>query len=176
MRINFNPIGPQPITTTVSPVLNARFVNAAQNAGQRLGHGRIHKRDAFGNFEHVLANDSAGNANVFGIRAIVEEQIFAEIRLALAAEEARVARRRIRGQHAHALVHAAVHRAALLFDHARQLMSEKRGRLNHPRVKALFPDFQIRAARQRHFHAHQHFVIARARGISTRSIFTSSRP
>ena len=44
-------------------------------------------------------------------------------------------------------------------------MSKKRGRLDHPGVEALFPDFQIRAARQRHFHAHEYFVICNARNI-----------
>ena len=84
-------------------------MNAAQNASQRLGHGRIHERNAFRNFEHILPNDSAGNANVFGVSSVVEEKIFAEIRLALAAEEAGVAGSRIRGQHPHTFVDATIH-------------------------------------------------------------------
>src|SRR6201981_585616 len=44
-------------------------------------------------------------------------------------------------------------------------MPKKSRRLEHAGVESLFPDFQIRAARQRHFHAHQHFIVCNARNI-----------
>ena len=55
------------------------------------------------------------------------------------------------GIDAHAFVHAAVYRTALAFHHACQFMAKKRGGLDHARVKALLPNLQIRAARERHF-------------------------
>ena len=56
------------------------------------------------------------------------------------------------------VAHAVIHRAALLFHHARQLVPEKRGRLDHARMRSLLPHFQVRAAGERDFHAHQYFV------------------
>ena len=48
-------------------------MDAAQNAGQRLDHGRIFERHVIGNFEHVLLDDSRGNSNVFGVGAVIEQ-------------------------------------------------------------------------------------------------------
>src|SRR5690242_9892519 len=37
-------------------------------------------------------------------------------------------------------------------------MPEYRRGLNHPRMRSLFPNFQIRSTRQRNLHAHQNFI------------------
>ena len=81
-------------------------MHAAEDAGQRFDHGRIAERNIIGNFEQILFNDAGRNANVLGICAVIEEQIFAEILLALAAIETDAAGRRIRGNYAHALAEA----------------------------------------------------------------------
>ena len=62
---------------------DAGFMQAAQDAGQRFGHGRVFEADVGGNDQHVGFNDAARHANVLGVRAVVEEEIFAEIFLML---------------------------------------------------------------------------------------------
>ena len=57
--------------------------------------------------------------------------------------------------------HAVIYRAAFFFHHAGEFVPEKRGRLDHARMRALLPDFQVRAAGERDFHAHQHFVFGK---------------
>jgi hypothetical protein len=64
-------------------------------------------------------------------------------------------------------MNAAIDGAALLFNHAGKLVPEQRGRLDHACMKSLFPNFQIGAARQSHFDAHQHVVIAEPRNIDS---------
>ena len=48
----------------------------------------------------VPLHDARGNANVLGVRAVVEQQVFAEILQTAAAEEAFLAGRRIGRDHA----------------------------------------------------------------------------
>jgi predicted regulator of Ras-like GTPase activity (Roadblock/LC7/MglB family) len=75
--------------------MHARLADSAQDASQWLGHGGILKGDTIGNLDHVLAHDAPRNADVLRVGAIIEKQILAKIRLALAAEETRIARRGI---------------------------------------------------------------------------------
>src|SRR5580704_1040463 len=102
----------------------SHFVNAAQDARERFGHGGVDEGNVIRNQQHVLAHDSSGDANIFGVGAIVKQQIFAKIRLAFAAVEASVARRGIRRHHAHAFTEAAISGASLQFNHASQLVTE----------------------------------------------------
>src|SRR5262249_49023374 len=98
------------------------------------------------NFEHVFADDAAGDANVFGVRAVVEEEVFAKIGLALAAEKALIAGGGIRGDDAHAFADNAVDGAAFFLDGAGELVAEQGRRLNHALVETLLPDFEVGAA------------------------------
>src|SRR5271163_3309162 len=140
--------------------MHAGLADSAQHASQRLGHRGILKRNAVGNLDHVLPEDAPRNADVLRVGSVVEEQILAQIRLALAAIETRITRRRIGRQYAHTRLHAAVHVLAGLFNHARKLVPEKRRRLNHARVISALPHLQISSTSQRHGDAHQHFVVA----------------
>ena len=68
---------------------DARLVNSAQHARQRLHHGRVDERNARREFRACSRRTiRPGNANVFGVSAVIEQQIFAQVRLALAAIEA----------------------------------------------------------------------------------------
>ena len=74
--------------------LYAGFVQAAQHASQRLGHGCIFETNIRRNRQHVGFDDAPRNANVFRIGAVVEKQIFAKIFLVLGAVEAHAGRAR----------------------------------------------------------------------------------
>ena len=76
------------------------------------------------NHQHILADDSPGNADIFGIGAVVEQQILAQIALPLAAEQAHVARRGIRRNHARADFQAAIYIRAQRFDDAGEFVPE----------------------------------------------------
>ncbi len=75
--------------------LHSGFMQAAQHAGQWLGHSCVFEADAGRDDQHVGFNDALGNANVFGVSAIVEEEIFAKIFLMLGAVETHLAGRGI---------------------------------------------------------------------------------
>jgi len=89
---------------------------------------------------HVGFNNALGHANVFGVRAIVEEKIFAEIFLMLGAVEAHLARGGVQGNHAHALLET-VDAGADLLDDTSQFMAEQGGRDDHAGVVATLIDF-----------------------------------
>src|SRR5689334_13801303 len=78
-----------------------RFINAAKDAGERLDQGGVVEADVFRNLEQILPDDAARDAHVFGISAVIEQEVFAEIGLLLAAVETGAARRGIRGDNAH---------------------------------------------------------------------------
>src|SRR5207302_106250 len=61
--------------------LNARFMEPAQDTRQWFNHRSFFVAYVRWNNERVQVNDSAGNTNVFCVRAIIEEKIFAEILL-----------------------------------------------------------------------------------------------
>ena len=134
------------------------FVNAAQHAGQRLDQRRALVVHGVRHFQHVFGDDAAGNAHVFGVRAVVEQQVFAKIFLAAAAVIAAETRRGIGGDHANAHAPAGVHTLADGDDFADHFVAEDGGRLNHLGVIAALPDFQVGAIGQRQAHAQQHFV------------------
>src|SRR5580704_5078400 len=146
-------------------VMNSGFMHSPEHTGQWLDDGCVQKRDRVGNLKHVLADNAARDADVFSVCAVVEQQIFTEIGLALAAEEALIAGSGIGRYHAHALAHDAIDRAALLLDRTGKLVPKQRRRLNHALVKALLPDLQIGAAGERNFHANQHVIGTQPRNI-----------
>jgi len=53
------------------------LVNAAEDASERLYHRRIYEGNALRNLQHIFADDSPGNANVFGVGPVVEQQVLA---------------------------------------------------------------------------------------------------
>ena len=138
------------------------LVQSAQHASQRLDHGGFFVGNVGGNRQHVGFNNAARNANVLGVGAVVEQQVFAEIFLMLGAVEAHLAGRRVQRHHPHALLEAA-HAVPDFFDHSGQFMSKERRRDNHARVIAALVDLQVGAAGQGDLHFDQYFPIAHAR-------------
>ena len=134
----------------------------AQYAGQGFDHGRFFVGDISGNGEHVGFNNAARNANVFGVSAVIEQQVFAEIFLMFGAVEAHLAGRRIQRHYPHALFEAA-YTVPDFFNHSGKFMSEERRRDNHARVIAALVDLKIGTAGQCDLHLDQHFPIANSR-------------
>ena len=121
------------------------FVQAAENAGQRLGHRRILKADVGRDDQHVGFNDAAGDADVFGVGSVVEEQIFAEIFLVLGAVEAHLAGGGVEGDDLHALLEA-VDAFADFLDDSGQFVAKEGGRDDHAGVVAALINLEIGAA------------------------------
>ena len=142
--------------------LDASLVQAAQHAGQRLRHGRVFEAHVGWNYQHVGFDDALGHTNVFGVGAIVEQQIFAKIFLVFGAVEAHLAWSGVQSYNAHALLET-IHAAADFFDHAGEFMSKQRRRNDHARVIAALVHLQIGAAGQRHLHFNQHLAVFDAR-------------
>ena len=121
------------------------LMNAAQHAGERLDKRGAAVIDGVRHLEHVFHDDAAGDAEIFGVGTVVEEQVFAEIFLAAAAMEAAQARRGIGGDHALADAPAGVDTLAESGDFANDFVAENGGRLNHARVVAAPPNFEVGA-------------------------------
>ena len=101
------------------------LMQAAQHAGQRFGHGRIFESYVRGDHEHVGFNDATWHANVFGVSAIVEQEILAKVLLMLGAVEAHLAGCGIECDNAHALLKA-VDALTDFFDHSSQFMRQNK--------------------------------------------------
>ena len=141
---------------------NLGLMQSTQHAGQRLNHGRFFVADVLGNRQHVQLNDALGNANVFRISAVVEEQVFAKIFLVFGTVEAGLAGRGIQRHHPHAFFECPNARADF-FDHTRQLVPEQRRRHDHARMISPLVDLEIGAAGQGHLHLDQHFPVPHPR-------------
>ena len=90
--------------------------------------------------QHIFHNDARGNAHVFGVRSIVEEQIVAEIFLPAAAMVAPQARRGIGRYDTHAQAPARIRALTRDGDFTDHFVTKDRGRLNHFRVIAALPN------------------------------------
>ena len=100
------------------------FIQATNGAGQRFDEGGVFVFEALGNDVGVLLNDARGQADVFGVSAVIEEKILAEILLAVAAEIAMIARRGVGGDNA--LAFTEMENAFADGDHiARHFMTEE---------------------------------------------------
>ena len=159
---NIKPIGSAADDGDGVADLNPGLVQSTQHAGQRFDHSRFFVGNIGGNRQHVGFNNAARNANVFGIGAVIEQQVFAEIFLMLGAVEAHLAGRGIQRHHPHAFFEAA-HSVPDFFNHAGQFVSEQRRRDNHARVIAALVDLQVGAAGQCDLHFDQYFPIANPR-------------
>ena len=137
--------------------LHLGFVQTAQHAGQRLDHGSFFEAHVLGDGQHVGFNDAARDANVFGISAVVEQQIFAKIFLVLGAVEACAAGRRVERHHAHSLAESPDVGPNFL-DHTGQFMSKQCRRHDHARVISPLINLEVGAACQRNLHLDQDFA------------------
>lgn len=70
----------------------ATLFQAADDAGKRFGEGGMLEWDTVRDPEGIFFDDTGGNFDVFGVGAVVEEKIFAEVLLIVLAEETGVAR------------------------------------------------------------------------------------
>src|SRR5215510_13181006 len=61
------------------------FMDAAKDAGERLGQRGTLVVHGVRHFEHIFDDDAARDAHVLGVSAVVEEQIVAEVFLPAAA-------------------------------------------------------------------------------------------
>ena len=142
--------------------LDAGFVQSAQHAGQRLGHGRVFDADVGRNDQHVGFNDAAGHANVFGVGTVVEEEIFAEVLLMLGAVEAHLAGGGVEGDDAHALLEAVDSGADFLDDSGQFVAEQSRGN-DHAGVVAALVHLEIGAAGQCDLDLDQNLAVSHAR-------------
>src|SRR5207302_9005231 len=78
------------------------LVDSAKHAGEGFGQRGALIVVGVRHFEHVFHDDTAWDAHVIRVSAIIEQQIVAQIFLAAAAMVAAQARRGIRGDHTHA--------------------------------------------------------------------------
>src|SRR4029077_8334967 len=126
--------------------MHTRFVNAPQHTRERLRHSSIHKRHVGRNLQHVLADDTAWDANVLGISAVVEEQILAEVAVLPAAKKAYAARRGVRRHNTRTQRQAVGKLRTHLLHHSGKLMSEDRRRRDHARMVTALPDLEVGSA------------------------------
>ena len=134
--------------------LDSGFVEAAQHAGQRLGHRRVFGTDVLRDDQHVRLNDAPGDADIFGVGSVVEQEVFAKIFLVLGAVEAHLAGGGVKCDHAHALLEAE-DAFADFFDHTGQFVAEEGGRNNHAGVIAALIHLKVGAAGESHLHLDQ---------------------
>ena len=154
--------------------MRSGIFKAVDRAGQRLGQSRVFQGDVVGNVEGILGYDASRNADEFGISAVVEEQIVAEVFLAARAEVALAAGCGIERDDA-AAVREAANSLACLDDGACEFVAKEGGRDDHAGMVAAAKDFQsvpqVRAAPTRTISSP-----GAARGTGTSSIRMSWRP
>ena len=141
--------------------LNAGFMQSAEDAGQRLGHGGVFEADVGRNHQHVGFDDATRHADIFGIGTIVEEQILAEIFLMLGAVEAHLTGGGIQRYDAHAFFEA-MNAGADFFDDPGEFVSEEGGRDDHAGVIAALVDLEVSAAGERDLDFDQDFALFHA--------------
>jgi hypothetical protein len=136
---------------------NARFFEPAQHTRQRLNQCRVVIAHVFRNLVSISFDDAAGNADVFGVCAVVEEQILTQILSPAKTEEARLAGRGIRRDHS--LTYLKVSDALANRDNiAGQFVPEHGGGHDHSRMIPATEDLDVRAARERNLYTDQDVV------------------
>ena len=118
---------------------------AADDAGERFSEGGVFKRSGGGDGEGVFGDDTGGDADVLGVGSVVEEEILAEVLLAVAAEETDVAGCGVESDDAVADFEGGYSFAGL-YDGSGDLVAEGNGRLQHFGVVAATVDFEIGTA------------------------------
>ncbi len=124
---------------------SAGLFQTADNAGQRLSERGVLEWNSVGHEQGVLLDDARGDAHVLGIRAVVEDQVLAQILLALPAPEAEVAGGGVQRHHAVSDVEAG-HAGARFDDLSGELVAKGDWRLEHHGVVAAAIDFEVGAA------------------------------
>ncbi len=133
--------------------VRARIFKAVHGAGQRLSKRSVLQRNVVENVEGILGNDTSRDADELGIGAVVEEQIVAEVFLAMLAEIALPAGGGV--ERNHAVAGSKVRDSfAHLNDRSRQLVAKERRGHDHARMVAAAKDLQIGSAGERGAHAH----------------------
>src|SRR5271157_4225014 len=123
--------------------VRARVLKAMHRAGQRL---------MIRYMQRILGHDAGRDANELGIGAVVEEQIVAEVLLAVSAEITLAAGGRVERDYAVAGCKTCDTLAGL--DHRSRLLMTKQGRgHDHARMIAPAEDLQVCAACERRAHA-----------------------
>jgi hypothetical protein len=103
---------------------------------------------------HIFLDDSCGNANKFGVGAVIEEQVRAKVFLIPLAIKALPAGRRVCGYDTlpdPEILHAGAYRD----DVSRELMTEQSRRLDHSRVITSAKHFYVGPAGQGSANSHQ---------------------
>src|SRR4029077_14454205 len=136
-----------------------------EHTGKRLDKHRAAVIDGVGHFQHVFHRNAAGDAHVFGIGPVVEEQVFAKIFLTATTVVAAQARSGIGGNHAHANAPSCVHALSHRRNVSNDFVSKDGRRLDHFGVIAALPDFEIGAVGQREANTEEHFVGSKVRHI-----------
>lgn len=121
------------------------IAQALDNAGQGFGEGRFSKRDVGGDREQVSGDDPGRDHNGFGVGAVQEEEVIAEVGLSDAAWMAGKAGGGIGGNDPGADGPTAGLRMDL-GDDAGEFVSEGAGRGEHPGVITAAIDLEIGAA------------------------------
>jgi hypothetical protein len=138
------------------------LLKAAYNAGERLSERGVFEGDVVWDVEGVLLNDARGDADVLGVGAVVEEEIFAEVLLVAGAEEAGVAGRRVEGDDAVSRAEA-TNAGASLHHSPGEFVAERDGRLKHHGVIPAAVDLEIGPARECGTDAEDKFTAAGVR-------------
>src|SRR5580704_69829 len=142
--------------------LDARLVQAAEHASQWLRHGGIFKRHMRWNRQHVRFNDAARYADVFGICAVVEKQIFAEVFLMLRTVETHPAGSGVESHDAHTPLEPA-NTGTNFLNHTSEFVTKKRGRHDHASMVAALVDLQVSAASEGDLDLDEHLPLVDAR-------------
>ena len=154
------------MTIMVSPGLGSAFFEAANDAGQGFGESGVFEGNAVGNEQSVLLDDTGWDADVFGVGSVVEEEVFAEILLAVAAEETDVAGGRVEGNDPVAFAEVG-DAGARLRRPLRRARGQRGWAAQHHGVVAAAVDLQVGAAGQGGADANHQFP---GRGLGDRHL------
>ncbi len=125
--------------------MGAGIFESMDGAGERLSERGVLQRNVVGNVKRVLGDDARGDADELSVGAVVEEQIVAEILLAVLAEVTLAAGSGIQRHHA-AAVGETFNSLACLDDGSGQLVAEEGRRDDHAGMVAAAKDFQVCSA------------------------------
>src|SRR5579864_1687125 len=139
--------------------LDSGLVESTQHAGQRLDHGCFFKTHMRWNDQSVQINNATRNTNIFGVSAVVEQQVFAKIFLVARAIEAGLAGSGIQRDYAHAFFESANTRTNV-FDGASEFVTEEGWGHDHSRVIPALIDLEIGAAGERDLDFDEELAIA----------------
>ena len=132
--------------------MRATVLKAMHRAGQRLGQRRVLQRHVLRHKQRILGHNARRNADELRISAVVEEQIVAQVLLAMRAEITLPAGCGVQRDYAVA-GGKALGSLTNLDDSSGLFMAKERRRHNHARVIAPPEDLQVGSAGERRVHA-----------------------